>query len=509
MKPRWLCTLFLVWACMWEIQAQEDAFSRSFYFSSFRGTIYDMLNRITERSGFLFVYDSNLIDNEKKVSVPKGNYSLREAILLATGEKELHMKIVGQHILLYKGDIRPAPSASGNADALSFPAAIVRGTVREKQSGAPLPYASVGVYQSGVGTVTNQNGDFMLKLPDTLQKSTIYISYLGYEPQNISSELLLGRHTNFYLQSRTIPLEEVIVRLVNPIGILKEMLQKRPDNYASEPVYLTSFYREGVEKRKSLLTLTEAVFKIYKTGFQTKANDQVKLLKMRRIYNKGAQDTLSMKIKAGVEASLMLDLVKNIPDFLTFDEYNLYHYSKIDMSVVDSHLTHVIAFEQKEGIRAALYKGELYIDAENSALVAARLEVNPQYIHRAADIFILKKSRGIKITPKKVVYTVAYKPWNGTYYISHLRGDLDFRIKRKKQIFYSPVHAWFEMAICKIDTVGVKRFPHRESLPVNKIFSETRFPYDKDFWGDFNIILPEEKLSEALFKIHSRIEEIE
>ena len=76
-------------------------------------------------------------------------------------------------------------------------------------------------------------------------------------------------------------------------------------------------------------------------------------------------------------------------------------------------------------------------------------------------------------------------------------------------MFASSVHTWFEMATCNIDTLQVRRFARRETLPINKVFSETRFMYDENFWGDLNIILPEEKLDQAISKINSRIIETE
>ena len=33
------------------------------------------------------------------------------------------------------------------------------------------------------------------------------------------------------------------------------------------------------------------------------------------------------------------------------------------------------------------------------------------------------------------------------------------------------------------------------------------FNYDEGFWGDFNVILPEDKLNEAISRITSKIEE--
>ena len=96
----------------------------------------------------------------------------------------------------------------------------------------------------------------------------------------------------------------------------------------------------------------------------------------------------------------------------------------------------------------------------------------------------------------------------GTYYINHIRGDLHFKIKKRRQLFNTNIlHTWFEMVTCKIDTANVNRFSRIESLPTRTVFSDTHFNYDEGFWGDFNVILPEDKLNEAISRITSKIEE--
>ncbi|MGQ7364000.1 hypothetical protein ACTGU8_11860, partial [Streptococcus suis] len=88
-----------------------------------------------------------------------------------------------------------------------------------------------------------------LNLPDSLQSSRIHFSHLGYVPQTTDASLLAGRSGTFALEPKVIPLQEVIVRIVNPVRLLREMLKLRKKNYSQNPVYLTSFYREGIEQK--------------------------------------------------------------------------------------------------------------------------------------------------------------------------------------------------------------------------------------------------------------------
>ena len=475
-------------------------------------TTYELLSRITDLSGFFFIYDSDIINSEKKIKFPGGKHTLRQSIYLITQDQAIQIKLINRHILLYKKELPPVTGAKTMPEITdSLNVVVAKAIVRDAQTQDPIPYVSASIAETGIGTITNQTGEFMLKIPLSDSAQSIQISHVGYNQQTIPVELFLNSPVDIYMQTKTVPLQEVIIGLVNPQKIIREMINNKPVNYQNAPVYFTSFYREGIEKKNTIVSLTEAVFQIYKTGFESSANDQVKLLKMRKISNKGENDSIIVKMRAGIDASLHLDIIKYIPDFLDLNDENPFNYSKIDMTVTDSSLAHVIAFEQKPGITEPLYKGELYIDAGNSALLATHFEVNPQYIDKATGLFVLKKPKGVDIKPENAGYYVFYKYWNGRYYLNHIRGDLTLKVNNKKAFFQpaKSIHVFFEMVVCKIDTTDVKKFPRKESISTHNVFSETKFQYDNRFWDDFNVILPEKELNEALSRISSSIEEME
>lgn len=516
MKPRAtyciLCFLIgLLLTAALPVQADDsDILKRIIHLPKSKQTVYHLLGEVSERSGYLFIYDSKVIDNEQIVRIPAGNYTIEDAIRRITGNKELSLRLIGNHILIARQEDNTVKEiAPPLTDSIRY--FKLEGLLRDKFTNEPIPYATVSVSDGSIGSITNQGGEFMLRLPDSLRRSQISFSHLGYQPLEMSGELLAERYSMLSLDPRVVSLQEVVVRIANPLRLLREMQEKIKQNYSQQPVYLTSFYREGVERMHKFVSLTEAVFKIYKTAYNNQNSaDQVKLLKMRRISNNQEKDTIIAKMKSGPNASIMLDVIKNMPDFLMPEsEVNYpYTFAHADISVIDNRLVNVISFEQRDFITTPLYKGNLYIDSENNALVRADFEINPKYVKDAAGLLVERKSRNLKITPQKVIYTISYKPWNGSYYINHVRGDLYFKVKRRKQLFGStPLHIWFEMVTCKAETENVSRFTRKEILPTRTIFSETKFSYDENFWGDFNVIPPEEKLNEAIGKISSKIEE--
>lgn len=487
-----------------------DVLNRIIKLSRHKDTIYRLLSKVSEQSGFLFIYDSNIVNNEKEVRIKGGKYTIRHAIYEITGNDQLGLRVIGNHILISKPtDSKPPVMETMNVEPDSIPYFTLEGKLQDKYDNSPIAYATLSVPGTSIGSVANQNGEFRLTLPDSLAQAPVIFSHLGYQPQTITASLLASKHNTIALEPKVMPLQEVVVRIINPLRLLREIMKNKEKNYSQSPVYLTTFYREGIERKNKFVSLTEAVFKIYKAPYlHHQTSDQVKLLKMRRISNEKEKDTLVTRMKAGINASLMMDIMKNPPEFILSDYENIYVYASTDIVTIDDRLANVVSFEQAKSMQEPLYRGELYIDSENSALLRARFEINPQYVNKAADMFIERKSRHIHITPQKVEYTISYKPWNGTYYINHIRGDLYFKVKKKKQLFGNMnLHAWFEMVTCKVDTLQINRFTRYERLSTRTIFSDTHFIYDESFWGDFNIIPPEERLNEAISKISSKIEE--
>ncbi len=506
-----LCLLCLIVMLPFLSQADEGVLDRKISLPKEKGSVYEMLNLITREAGLFFIYNSHTLNNEKKARIPKGQYTVREAIAFVVADDGIKMKVVDKHILLYRDVNRPSVEKQPVTEVKpTFYTA--GGTVRDKESKESVPYVSVSIPDLRVSTITNQDGRFILKLPiDSVNtQHFVTFSHLSYISQALDIELFSEGNTDIYLEPSITPLPEIIVGIVNPQKIVMEMMNRREQNYPNQPVYLTTFYREGVEQGAGgWLTLSEAVFKVYKTPFNGKSEGSAKLLKMRKVSGIREKDSVLLKIKAGISSSFLLDMVKNPPDFLLSDGAELYRYAKIGTTLTDSSLVHIIAFEQKKELAEPLYKGELYIDANNSALLKVCFQVNPAYVEKAEDLYVVRKSKKYDIKPQKIAYEVSYMPWSGKYYISHIRGDLTFKVKKKRQMFSSTssVHSFFEMVTCKIDTVNVKAFPRRESLPSNSVFSDTRFVYDEVFWGDLNIILAEEELTNAIARLSVKIEE--
>lgn len=487
------------------ISAQESVLDRKISLAPQRSSIYDVLNQITESTGFFFIYDSNLVENDKQVDVVSDSIPLKQFLSLILADKKLNFKIIEKHILIYKPDEQRVVNWPEKKDSTKL--LNIRGQIFDGLTKKPLPFVSVGIAEKGIGTVSNYDGIFNVKIPANSSGAVITISHLGYRNQQIPVQAFSEHKVDIFLETEYISIQEVIIRNIDPREVIKKVYENRSLNYSVDPVYITSFYREGVLRESKYLNYSEALVKIFKSPFaRSFESDQVKLIQSRKIINSDQKDTLIIKIKAGLKSSLTLDLIKNTADFIDPEFIDSYNYSKIDIVSINSRNVYAIAFEQKETVFEPLYKGTLYIDMETYALVSADFEVNPKYVEDTDDMFVVKKSRRFSITPKKISYSVSYILRNGRYYFNHMRGDLTINYKKRYHIFSNDFHVFLELASCQLDTINVHRFSREEALRTNTVFLESKFNFDETYWGDYNIITPEEKISQALSRINAKME---
>lgn len=487
----------------------SDGYSldRTVYFSKGKASVYALLGEITEQTGLLFIYDSNAVSNDKEVKIKKGRRSVREAIREIVGGDDLDIQLINQHILIRRS--LKTTQTRRQKVAVRDSSLTIFGRLLDKHTGEAIPNATVAIRRQSVGVVTNQEGFFKLSLSDSLRKERLYFSHIGYIGQEIEASWLMGKNSVVSLEPKVIPLQEVVIRMVNPHKLLREMLEAKDKNYAQKPTYFTTFYREGVQFKNRLQSLTEGVFKIYKAptdgGY---ASDQVKLLKMKRMLNKDSRDSLLAKIGAGIDACLQLDLMKNLPEF--FDQSvmsDYYTYSSGGVAFWDNRWVNVIHFKPRESITYPLYCGELYIDSETNALVEAHIEINPKYVKKMTNALVHGQAKYYKFIAHKVYYTLSYKPYNGVYYLYHVRGDLVFKTRRRKLFSaYSTLHTWFEMVNCRVETEKVEHFKRVERIPLKTVLSEVEFNYDADFWKDFNVIPLESEWAKLIDSVNMRIE---
>ena len=463
------------------------------------------LDIISHKTGYNFTYDSRLIDKDKPVILNFANLRLGIILDSILRNNTLAFSVIDKYIIISRS-VTGLPSSTD-----SLPPEEVRyitGVVVDEESSEPLPFAAIGLKNKGKGTVTNNNGQFGLKITPDLFNDTLSVSYLGY----VSSELpvRLAFRTNFTIPMKRefISIPEIIIRNQIPQEIIYKAVNAIKRNYSGNPVLMTGFYREGVLKKRELQNYSEAVVEIYKSSYSGAIlGDQMKIYKSRKIENAKRSDTLAIRLKAGLSTCLELDGIKKLFDFLNSENMADYRYRLTDIVSWGDESAYEIEFEQREDIDEPLYKGVVYINTSDYAILDAEFELNKALIHKMKDSFIYNSSKGFNTWPVSVKYSVSYRKINDKYYLNHVRGDMYFSSKQKKKLFSSQFLVFFELAVTDISMKNVKRFEREELAPIHSVFSRTITNYDPDFWGNQDFLRPEDNLLKALENMKVKLQE--
>ena len=379
-----------------------------------------------------------------------------------------------------------------------------KGEVIDSNTKKPLVFADLNVDGTNISTVTNTEGDFALKVPNNLTKSTVTISFLGYKKQSIPLFDLKGRNAKISLTPSITQLTQVNINAPKDAeSLVRAMLEKKGDNYINEQAIMTAFYRETIKKRRKNASLSEAVVEIYKQPYVSQRNDAIKLIKARKSTNYSRLDTLALKLQGGPFSALYADMIK-YPEFIFNQEsMNDYDFTFGKATEVNNRQVYVVSFKQKPGETYPLYFGKLYIDSETYALASAVYNLNVENRELAGAMFIRKKPRRVTVYPTQAAYRVDYRTNKGRWYYGYSNIQLTFKVNWKNKLFNSSYTLQSEMAITdwKTNSTGKNR-PKKALRPSVILADEASGFSEPEFWGQYNIIEPEKSIENAIRKIN-------
>ena len=90
----------------------------------------------------------------------------------------------------------------------------LEGFVKDNKTHEKLPYVNIGIIGKNVGTVSNQNGDFKIKLEDKYSNDSLRFSMIGYNSKTFKvADIKSNLKNNFIieLEPSMILLDEVII----------------------------------------------------------------------------------------------------------------------------------------------------------------------------------------------------------------------------------------------------------------------------------------------------------
>jgi len=389
-------------------------------------------------------------------------------------------------------------------DLLTF-----KGKVVDAETGAPLVFASVAAKETNVATVTNIDGEFTIKISDPQSVKNLEVTFLGYKSKVVPlTDLKENGYKNVIsMSSAPIPIKEIIVRPIDPENIVRNAIAKIAKNYVNEPNQMTAFYRETIRKNRTYVSIGEAVVQIFKAPYSNDLRfDGARIYKGRKGEDAQRMDTVLFKLQGGPVSVLDLDIVKNTESVLTLDAMKYYDYSLKGVVEIGDKPHYSIEFKQKPSVDIPLFMGNLYVETDSYAITEAEFGFNLEDKAAATSIFIKKKPLGMEVTPEVATYRTKYREQDGKWYFAYSRAEVKFKVNWKRRLFNTYYTTMSELAITDRTNQEVVKFAGKEKVKPTDVFSDkvTSFS-DKEFWGDYNVIEPDQSIEAAIRRLARRL----
>ena len=374
----------------------------------------------------------------------------------------------------------------------------VHGTVVDAATGRPMESVHVSVPDRHFATVTNADGGFTIKSDRPVTE--VVFTYVGYRTQTLYPT---GQALRVRMLSESLTLDEASIISGDPFEIVQAAIDKVKERFSQKPELLECFYRETVRKRNRYIYVSEAVARMYKTGYDgTVYRDRTALEKSRVLLSQRKADTLGVKVQGGPTQAMTFDVVKNYE--ILFDRDEMSHYDfEMDMpTYINDRLQFVIRFRPNSGpVDYALYNGTLYIDRELLSFTRIEMALDMSDINKATQMMVVRKPLTLRFTPKELSIVINYRLQDGQSRMSYFRSTMRFNCDWKKRLLATSYTAVNELVVTDVREPAVQ-IPRDESFRTIDILSDKAAEFmDPDFWKDYNIIEPTESLENAIGKL--------
>jgi len=448
-------------------------------------TVEQILETVVSENDLFFSYNPDILPKEKR-SVQLLNVMLGDLLLKILPVDEYKIEVIDNQVIITLKDISPIK---------------LTGIIVEGKDDEPIPYASVTIAGESIGTMTNMEGRFDFVIPWRFRDKTISFRCMGFQTLELTQNEVKV-NSKIKLEPSIIHLREIKVKPVDVSEVLRNFRNKISENYELTTQLMVTFYRETIKRDDQYIGVWEAIMEMLKNPYTSAGIDRVRFLKGRKSnFGKTFKD-ISLKIQGGPWYITSLDIVRNPETFLDPQFENIYRYRFEQPEMYNGRVTWVIKFSRKEDVDFPCYYGKILIDADTYALVNAEFGLDKKSLKMNGDTFIKKEPHGYTTRPEGAEYSVNYRMVDGRWQFYSARTDVIFKVKQNKDNFKTEYRSVSDILVTQQYPFPRKaRFGPDGIFRADDIFADIIGPYDPEFWGNYNVIKPDDDLSKALREI--------
>lgn len=302
------------------------------------------------------------------------------------------------------------------------------GVIKDAVTKEPIIAASVGVQNSGLGTITNEEGVFQLSAP---KSGTIVISYLGYKTKYIPGFDLKEDKIILLEQSEEV-LEEVMVTKIPLPKIMEDIITASKARF-NKPIVLHTYYREFVKVNGKHKKFSDGVLDYHASGGSKKTKSDL-LVKQNRSFSltptneeEADQITGTLNVQKGISNSYSFEFLEKT----ILKDKNLLNYELTLKSRknVDGRELYAIIIEPRKEIEKALFEGVVIYDPETKLIYDVDLHLAQSHKQFPRTVSLL----GLHVAFLETKFRAAYKMVNNNYVLSYNNRHVKYKVWTKKE----------------------------------------------------------------------------
>lgn len=356
---------------------------------------------------------------------------------------------------------------------------VIRGLVKDAVTNEPIIAASIGVKNSGLGTISNEEGNFQLTAPKSVD---ILITYLGYKTATIPATEFTEATKTILLEQSEEVLEEVMVVNI-PLHIyLRDIIAVSKARF-NKPILLHTYYREFVKSNNKYVKFSDGLLDYHISGSTKKTKSDV-VIKQNRSFllideeedegSNSFQD-LQKVISRSYEFAYFTE---RLLDEKHYEDYDFELKSKKDKS---GNELHTISFEPKTEVEKALHKGTITFDPKTKLICEVETTLAPSHMKylRTINLLIAK----ISVLDSK--YKASFKMVNSNYFMNYSNRYSKARIWNKKHDYLEESRSDLVVTDFEKDDLN---FNKKEVYNKKRLFDKPTH-YTEKFWQKNNAIV--------------------
>lgn len=354
------------------------------------------------------------------------------------------------------------------------------GQTRDAETDDTSPYVSIRIEQLGLFTVSNEDGNWSLKLPSSATNEEISFKYLGYTTQTIPISKLPNSST-IYLKPSAVELQEVVVSPEKKFEILRNAWNAIAANYPIEPTLTQGFYRETQRVNDSLfLYFNEAILSVFKNTYRNNQNfGQIEVTRSRKNVFPGIDSINDVRFYGGPHFPNELDIVFSRWDFIKPSDFKNWSYDLEGGYYDNGRFIYTLAFQHKQQPMSN-FQGRMFIDGDSYAYVGFELKRFGLASFNSADDL----SSEANYVSGTTSIDIGYVEKGDRFFLSHINYKTNgINMASRVRVFKD-----IEYVTTTIHTDAATPIPYERQFDYTDILSIKADNYNDSFWKDYNIL---------------------